>query len=169
MELIKPMVGILMGSDSDADIAEKAMKVFKKFEIPFEVEIISAHRDTERCLEYTQKAASKGIKVIIAMAGMAAHLAGLVASNTILPVIGVPLCRSPLQGFDALLSTVQMPSGIPVATVGVDVPANAAYLAIRILALQDSSLADKLLHLKEKTKAELLEKTRKLQEAWKND
>ena len=158
-----------MGSNSDSDIAKKAMKVFKEYQIPFEVEIISAHRDTERCLAYTKSAKSRGIKVIIAMAGMSAHLAGLVAANTLLPVIGVPLANGALKGFDALLSTVQMPTGIPVATVGVDVPANAAYLALRILALQDPQLEEQLESSREKIKQELIDKTKKLQEEWQND
>ncbi len=165
----KPLVGILMGSDSDAEIAKKAKKVFNEFEIPFEVEIISAHRDTERCLKYATSADERGIKIIIAMAGMSAHLAGVVAANTFLPVIGVPLRNGALEGIDALLSTVQMPSGIPVATVGVDVPANAAHLAIRILALNDEVIREKLQLSKEKTKRSLVEKTKKIQEEWYND
>ncbi len=165
----KPCVGILMGSNSDSDIAKKAMKVFKEYQIPFEVEIISAHRDTERCLTYTKNAKARGIKVIIAMAGMSAHLAGVVAANTLLPVIGVPLANGALKGFDALLSTVQMPTGIPVATVGVDVPANAAYLALRILALQDPQLEKQMESSREKIRQELLDKTKKLQEEWQND
>lgn len=165
----KPCVGILMGSNSDAEIAKKAMKVFKEYHVSFEVEIISAHRDTERCLTYTKSAKDRGLKVIIAMAGMSAHLAGVVAANTLLPVIGVPLSNGALKGFDALLSTVQMPSGIPVATVGVDVPANAAYLALRILALQDPKLEEQLEASRLKIRQELLDKTKKLQEEWEND
>lgn len=164
-----PCIGILMGSNSDADMAKKAMKILKEYQVPFEVEIISAHRDTERCLAYTKSAKARGIKVIIAMAGMSAHLAGVVAANTLLPVIGVPLANGALKGFDALLSTVQMPSGIPVATVGVDVPANAAYLALRILALQDPKLEEQMECSRQLVRQELLDKTKKLQEEWQND
>ena len=155
-----PCIGILMGSNSDADMAKKAMKILKEYQVPFEVEIISAHRDTERCLAYTKSAKARGIKVIIAMAGMSAHLAGVVAANTLLPVIGVPLANGALKGFDALLSTVQMPSGIPVATVGVDVPANAAYLALRILALQDPKLEEQMECSRQLVRQELLDKTK---------
>lgn len=169
MNEAKPLIGIVMGSDSDAEIAKKAKKVFNEFQIPFEVEIISAHRDTERCLQYAKSASERGIKIIIAMAGMSAHLAGVVAANTLLPVIGVPLRSGALEGMDALLSTVQMPSGIPVATVGVDVPANAAHLAIRILALSDENIREKIRLSKEKTKLSLIEKTKKIQEEWRND
>jgi 5-(carboxyamino)imidazole ribonucleotide mutase len=165
----KPRVGILMGSISDADMAKKAMKIFKEYQVSFEVEIISAHRDTERCLAYTKSAKTRGIKVIIAMAGMSAHLAGVVAANTLLPVIGVPLANGALKGFDALLSTVQMPPGIPVATVGVDVPANAAYLALRILALEDPTLEEQMESSRQSIRQELLDKTKKLQEEWQND
>jgi 5-(carboxyamino)imidazole ribonucleotide mutase len=169
MSEIKPVVGILMGSQSDAEIAKKAMKVLKEFLVPFEVEIISAHRDAERCIQYSKNARKKGLKVIIAMAGMSAHLAGVVAANTMIPVIGVPLSSGALKGFDALLSTVQMPPGIPVATVGVDVPANAAHLAMRILALEDPLLEAKLEQAKESVRLDLLEKTKKIQEDWSYD
>lgn len=164
MKKIKPVIGIVIGSDSDFDLALGAVKVLKDFLIPYEVNVISAHRDTESCLSYAKSAQSKGLKIIIAMAGMAAHLAGVLSANTTLPVIGVPLNRSGLGGLDALLSTVQMPSGIPVATVAVDNSSNAAHLAIRILALENEEIKQKLIQFQQKMKSDIVTKSLKVQE-----
>ena len=136
-------VGIVMGSDSDLPIIKKATDTLKELEIPFEVHIYSAHRTPEEARDFSLNARENGFGAIICAAGMAAHLAGAVAANTTLPVIGIPV-KSKLEGMDALLSTVQMPSGIPVATVAIDGAANAALLAIEILAVTDDTLAEKL-------------------------
>ena len=137
-------VGIVMGSDSDLPIIQKATAVLKELDIPFEVHVYSAHRTPVEAHDFAVNARSKGFGVLIAAAGMAAHLAGAIAANTTLPVIGIP-CKGPaLEGLDALLSTVQMPSGIPVATVGINGGANAALLAAQILAVEDEELAMRL-------------------------
>ena len=137
-------VGIVMGSDSDLPVIEKAVKVLRELEIPFEVHVYSAHRTPEEARDFSLKARDAGFGVLIAAAGMAAHLAGAIAANTTLPVIGIP-CKGPvLDGMDALLSTVQMPSGIPVASVGINNGANAALLAAEILAVSDPELASRL-------------------------
>ena len=135
----KPLVGIIMGSDSDLPIMEKAFAICKEFDVPFEVKILSAHRTPEEHAEYSKTAADRGLKVIIAAAGMAAHLPGVTAGQTILPVIGVPIKSNFQDGLDSLLSIVQMPSGIPVATVAVNGAKNAALLAVQILATGDES------------------------------
>ena len=137
-------VGIVMGSDSDLPVIEKAVDVLKALDIKYEVHVYSAHRTPEEAKEWSVSARDNGIGVIIAAAGMAAHLAGAVAANTTLPVIGIPCKSSALDGMDALLSTVMMPSGIPVATVAIDGGKNAALLAAEILAVEDSNLATKL-------------------------
>ena len=137
-------VGILMGSDSDLPIIRKATDILNAFEIPYEVHIYSAHRTPVEAAEFSKNARKNGFGVMIAAAGMAAHLAGAVAANTTLPVIGIPCKSTNLDGLDALLATVQMPTGIPVATVAIDGGANAALLAAQILAVEDASLADKL-------------------------
>ena len=137
-------VGILMGSDSDLPIVEKAIDTLKQYGVPFEVHVYSAHRTPVEAKEFSANARQNGFGAIIAAAGMAAHLAGAVAANTTLPVIGIPVKSKNLDGMDALLSTVMMPSGIPVATVAIDGAANAALLAIQILAVEDSALAEKL-------------------------
>ena len=137
-------VGIVMGSDSDLPVIEKAVKILRELDIPFEAHVYSAHRTPEEARSFALNARESGFGVILAAAGMAAHLAGAIAANTTLPVIGIP-CRGPaLDGMDALLSTVQMPSGIPVATVGVGSGANAALLAAEILAVEDETLAARL-------------------------
>ena len=137
-------VAIVMGSDSDLPVIEKAVKVLRELEIPFEAHVYSAHRTPVQARDFALNAREKGFGVILAAAGMAAHLAGALAANTTLPVIGIP-CKGPaLDGMDALLSTVQMPSGIPVATVGIGNGANAALLAAQILALSDDALSDRL-------------------------
>ena len=137
-------VGIIMGSDSDLPIIQKAVDVLKAFEVPYEVHIYSAHRTPVEARDFSVSARKNGFGVLIAAAGMAAHLAGAVAANTTLPVIGIP-CKGPvLDGMDALLATVQMPTGIPVATVAINGGANAALLALQILAVSDDELAKKL-------------------------
>ena len=137
-------VGIIMGSDSDLPIIKKATDILKTLEVPFEVHIYSAHRTPVEARDFALNARENGFGVLIAAAGMAAHLAGAIAANTTLPVIGIPCKSSNFDGLDALLSTVQMPTGIPVATVAVDGGANAALLAAQILAVEDKALADKL-------------------------
>lgn len=135
---------IILGSDSDLPIAEKSIDVLRKLGLPFTVHIISAHRTPEHARDFAKSAASDGYGVIIAIAGKAAHLAGVLASHARIPVIGVPVKSADLGGMDALLSTVQMPSGVPVACVAIDGGANAAWLAARILALGDSELSARL-------------------------
>ena len=137
-------VGIIMGSDSDLPIIEKAVNVLKEFGVPYEVHIYSAHRTPVEARDFAVNARENGFGAIIAAAGMAAHLAGAIAANTTLPVIGIPCKSSVLDGMDALLATVQMPTGIPVATVAINGGANAALLAIQILAVSDTELAKKL-------------------------
>ena len=148
-------VGIVMGSDSDLPVIQKATDLLKKLEIPFEVHVYSA---PEQAREFALSARENGFGVLIAAAGMAAHLAGAIAANTTLPVIGIP-CKGPvLDGMDALLSTVQMPSGIPVATVGINNGANAALLAAEILSVEDSALAERLQQKRTQDAAAVLEK-----------
>ena len=137
-------VGILMGSDSDLPVVQKAIDTLKQFGVPVEVHVYSAHRTPAEAKEFAQNARTNGIGAIIAAAGMAAHLAGAIAANTTLPVIGIPVKSSNLDGIDALLSTVQMPSGIPVATVAINGAVNAALLSIQMLAIEDETLARKL-------------------------
>ena len=151
-------VGILMGSDSDLPIVKKATDMLTSLEIPFEVHVYSAHRTPLEAAEFTKNARANGFGVLIAAAGMAAHLAGAVAANTTLPVIGIP-CKGPvLDGMDALLATVQMPTGIPVATVAINGAANAALLAAEILALSDDALAEKLIAKRESDRLAVLAK-----------
>lgn len=140
------LVGIVMGSDSDWPTMAEAAAVFDRFQVSYEFFLTSAHRAPERTMEYARTAAERGIKVIIAGAGAAAHLAGVIASHTFLPVIGVPIDASPLQGWDALLSTVQMPAGVPVATMAIGKAGakNAALFAVRILATEDRRLKSEL-------------------------
>ena len=137
-------VGIVMGSDSDLPVLQKAIDTLKSLEIPYEVHIYSAHRTPEQAKDFAVSARKKGFGVIIAAAGMAAHLAGAVAANTTLPVIGIPCKSSVLDGMDALLSTVQMPPGIPVATVAINGGVNAALLAAQILGVEDAAVAERL-------------------------
>ena len=157
-------VAILMGSDSDFGVMSKAVSVLKEFEIPVEVHVYSAHRTPEKVAEFASNAKDNGFGVIIAGAGMAAALAGVVAGHTTLPVIGVPLKSNALEGVDALLSTVMMPSGIPVATVAIDGSKNAAYLAAQILAIGEEELAKKVLENRQKQSAAVLVKDQELQE-----
>ena len=137
-------VAVIMGSDSDLPVAEKAFETFKEFGVPFEVHVYSAHRTPVEAKSFAENAQKNGFGAIICAAGKAAHLAGAIAANTVLPVIGIPVKSSTLDGLDALLSTVQMPAGIPVATVAIDGAKNAALLAIQILAVSDPSLSEKL-------------------------
>ncbi len=141
---MSPSVGILIGSESDLPVLEKCTARLTSLEIDFELEVLSAHRNPDGVAEYVASAPGRGIKVFICAAGMAAHLAGAVAARTNLPVIGIPVAAGTLGGFDALLATVQMPSGVPVATVAVNGAANAAVLAAQILALSDRELAERL-------------------------
>ena len=145
---LAPIVGIVMGSDSDREVMDKAGGVLDRFDVPFEIEVMSAHRNPGRVADYATGASERGLKIIIAGAGMAAHLPGVVAAHTILPVIGVPLYQKALGGQDALCSCVQMPPGVPVATVAIDGAKNAAVLACEILAIADNTLAAKLAELK---------------------
>ena len=160
----KPLVGILMGSDSDLPVMEKAGEVLKEMGIPFELDISSAHRMPEKTADYARTARDRGLAVLIAGAGMAAHLAGVLASHTTLPVIGVPLTSGALHGVDALYSAVQMPPGIPVATVAIDGAKNAAYLACEILSLKYPEVTKRLEEARAKTKRSLEEKSRALKE-----
>jgi len=159
-----PLVGIVMGSDSDLKVMEEAVAVFKKFDIPYEMTVASAHRSPDRAAAFAASAKKRGIKIIIAGAGMAAHLAGVLAAHTTLPVIGVPIDASALQGLDALLSTVQMPPGVPVATVTIGKAGarNAAILAVQILALSDPELTDMLDTFKKEMAAQVEQKAEKL-------
>ena len=151
-------VGIVMGSDSDLPVVEKAIAVLEEYGVPFEVHVYSAHRTPVEARDFTVSARENGFGAIIAAAGMAAHLAGAIAANTTLPVIGIPVKSKNLDGLDALLSTVQMPTGIPVATVAMDGAANAAILAIQMLAIEDKELAQKLLANREAGARKVLEK-----------
>ena len=151
-------VGIVMGSDSDLPVIQKATDLLKALQIPFEVHVYSAHRTPVQAHDFAANAREQGFGVLIAAAGMAAHLAGAIAANTTLPVIGIPCKGSVLDGMDALLSTVQMPSGIPVATVGINNGSNAALLAAQILAVEDADLARRLADKRESDAAKVLEK-----------
>ena len=151
-------IGIIMGSDSDLPIVQKAADVLKSLEIPFEVHVYSAHRTPEQARDFAQHARENGFGVLIAAAGMAAHLAGAVAANTTLPVIGIPCKGGMMDGLDALLSTVQMPTGIPVAAVAMNGGANAALLAAEILAVEDAALAEKLAARRKNEAANVLKK-----------
>ena len=151
-----------MGSDSDLPIVSKAIDTLKNYGVPFEVHVYSAHRTPVEAKEFSSNARANGFGAIIAAAGMAAHLAGAIAANTTLPVIGIPVQSKNLGGMDALLSTVQMPSGIPVATVAIDGAANAALLAIQILAVEDKSLADKLDEARAESAKTVLAKNEKI-------
>ncbi len=151
-------VGIIMGSDSDLPIVQKAVDTLQSFGVPFEVHVFSAHRTPEQARAFALSAREAGFGALIAAAGMAAHLAGAIAANTTLPVIGIPCKSGNLDGVDALLSTVQMPSGIPVATVAINGAANAALLSIQILAVEDAALAAKLDAKRAADSAKVLEK-----------
>ena len=161
-------VGIIMGSDSDLPVVEKAINTLKEYGVPYEVHVYSAHRTPIEAAEFSKNARANGFGAIIAAAGMAAHLAGAVAANTTLPVIGIPVKSASLDGMDALLSTVQMPSGIPVATVAINGAANAALIAIQILAVEDKNLADKLDDARKKAAQTVLEKNKAVEDKFNN-
>src|SRR5256886_34178 len=160
----KPVVSIVMGSDSDLEIMREAGKALEGFGIAYEIDVTSAHRSPDRTAEFARRAAGRGIRVIIAGAGGAAHLAGVIAAHTTLPVIGVPIPSTSLNGMDSLLATVQMPAGIPVATVAIGKPGatNAGILAAQILGVADPAVAKKLAAHKEKLANSVEEKSRKL-------
>ncbi|MBO2516119.1 MAG: 5-(carboxyamino)imidazole ribonucleotide mutase [Clostridiales bacterium] len=157
-------IGIIMGSDSDMPVVQKAIDVLNEMKIPYEAHIYSAHRTPAEAAQFASEAADNGFGAIIAVAGMAAHLAGAIAANTVLPVIGIPCSSAAFGGMDALLSTVQMPSGIPVATVAVNGGANAALLASQILAVSDPELAEKLRERRQSAAQKVLEKDKELQQ-----
>lgn len=157
-------IGIVMGSDSDLPIVKKAIDTLTEFGVPFEVHVYSAHRTPVEAKEFSANARENGFGAIIAAAGMAAHLAGAIAANTTLPVIGIPVSSKNLGGMEALLATVQMPSGIPVATVAIDGAANAALLAIQMLAINDNELADKLDAKRRSATETVLEKNKNIEE-----
>ncbi len=163
-EAKKPLVGILMGSDSDLNVMEEAVNVLKRFGVPYEVTVSSAHRTPRRTSLYAKNASKRGIKIIIAGAGSAAHLAGFIAAETTIPVIGVPIESSPLKGLDALLSTVQMPGGIPVASMAIGKAGarNAGIFAVEILSLADARLAGELKAYRKELERQVLAKAKKI-------
>ena len=158
----KPLVGVIMGSDSDLPVMNEAVKILKEFKVPHEVKIVSAHRTPNHMADYGNKAHERGIKVIIAGAGGAAHLPGMTAAHTPLPVIGVPVKSKSLEGLDSLLSIVQMPGGVPVATVGINQAKNAGLLAVEIIGASDPSLLKKMIAYKKKMEKESLNRNKKL-------
>ncbi len=162
-------VGIIMGSDSDFPVVEKAVNTLKEYGVPTRVHVYSAHRTPAEAKSFAENARKEGYGAIICAAGMAAHLAGAIAANTTLPVIGIPIKAKALEGIDALLSTVMMPPGIPVATVGIDGAQNAALIAIEILSVSDESLAEKLQEARDKKAAAIREKDRELSEKYSID
>jgi len=165
-----PIVGIIMGSDSDLKIMQDAATILKEFDIPFELTIVSAHRTPKRMVEYASKAADRGLKVIIAGAGGAAHLPGMIASLTTLPVIGVPVKSSnSIDGWDSILSILQMPNGVPVATVALDAAKNAGIIAAQIIGTSDKNVADKLKAYKVDLEKSVLEKAKNLSADWNNN
>lgn len=159
-------VAVIMGSASDLPVVEKAVNKLREFGVPYEVHVYSAHRTPNEAKSFSQSARENGFGVIIAAAGMAAHLAGAIAANTTLPVIGIPVKSTNLDGIDALLSTVQMPSGMPVATVAINGAVNAALLSIQILAVEDASLAEKLQQARDEGTANVLQKNREIEEKY---
>ena len=158
-------IGIIMGSDSDLPIVQKAVDTLKSFGVPYEVHVFSAHRTPLEARDFSLNARKNGFGAIIAAAGMAAHLAGAIAANTTLPVVGIPVNSGKLNGIDALLSTVQMPSGIPVATVAIDGAVNAALLCIEMIAITDETLAEKLDEKRKADSAKVLEKNAAIESA----
>ena len=162
-------VGIIMGSDSDLKIMDAAAKLLEKFDVKFELTIVSAHRTPLRMVDYATTAKQRGLKVIIAGAGGAAHLPGMIASLTTLPVIGVPIKSSnSIDGWDSVLSILQMPNGVPVATVALDAAKNAAILAVEILAISDEVLSEKLLLFKKDMQEDVMGKIKKIKDDWSN-
>ena len=159
-------IAVIMGSDSDLPVAEKAIQTLATYGVPYEVHVYSAHRTPVEAKIFSETARENGFGAIICLAGMAAHLAGAIAANTTLPVVGVPVKSTNLDGLDALLSTVQMPTGIPVATVAIDGAANAAILCIQMLAIEDAELADKLKKAREDGAAKVLQKNRAIEQKY---
>lgn len=159
-------VGIVMGSDSDLPVVQKAFDVLSEYGVGFEVRVLSAHRTPDKTAEYARSAKERGLGVIIAAAGKAAHLAGIIAANTTLPVIGIPVKSSTLDGLDSLLSTVQMPSGVSVATVAIDGAANAALLAVQMLALCDEGLSELLVQKRNEAKERVLKRDAEVSERY---
>ncbi len=168
---MNPLIGIIMGSDSDLQVMQAASEILKQFEIPHEVTVVSAHRTPHRMIDYAQKAKERGLKIIIAGAGGAAHLPGMVASVTTLPVIGVPIKSSnSIDGWDSVLSILQMPNGVPVATVALNAAKNAGILAAEILGISNEPIAEKVANYKNTMNQEVLEKAGKMkQEGWQNN
>jgi 5-(carboxyamino)imidazole ribonucleotide mutase len=166
--MVKPLVSIIMGSDSDLNVMQEAGKVLKEFKIPFEITIVSAHRTPKRLFEFAEKAHQRGIQVIIAGAGGAAHLPGMVAAISPLPVIGVPVKSSnSLDGWDSILSILQMPGGVPVATVALNNATNAGLLAVQILSVNDKKLREKMISYKEKLNTDVMKKIERVEKSFK--
>jgi 5-(carboxyamino)imidazole ribonucleotide mutase len=165
MKIKKPLIGIVMGSDSDFPVMEEALRVLDSFSIAYEVTVSSAHRSPKRTAEYARTAVTRGLQIIIVGAGSAAHLAGVIAAETTLPVIGIPIDSSPLKGIDSLLSTVQMPGGVPVATmaIGKSGARNAALFAVQILSLRYAELRRKLINFKQAMETEVHKKAEEMQ------
>lgn len=162
--MVKPLVSIIMGSDSDLPVMQQTADVLNEFGVPFEITIVSAHRTPKRLYQFSEEAHKRGIEVIIAGAGGAAHLPGMVASISPLPVIGVPIKSSnSIDGWDSVLSILQMPSGVPVATIALNGAKNAGLLAVQILSTKDKSLQEKILQYKEKLNNNVLEKAKKME------
>ena len=161
-------IGIIMGSDSDLPVVEKAVNTLKEFDVPYEVHVFSAHRTPAEAKEFSMNARKNGFGAIIAAAGMAAHLAGAIAANTTLPVVGIPINCGKLDGVDALLSTVMMPSGIPVATVAIDGAVNAALLCIEMLSISDDTLAEKLYNKRVADSKKVLDKNSAIEKQFNN-
>lgn len=159
----QPLVGIIMGSDSDLPVMQETAHLLEEFNIDYEIKIISAHRTPQEAFDYSQSATNRGLKVIIAGAGGAAHLAGVIAALTTLPVVGVPILGKSFEGLDSLLSMIQMPSGIPVATVAVNGAKNAGILAVKILAINDPQLSQKLISYQQRLHDSVIEKDLNLQ------
>ena len=166
--MVKPLVSIIMGSDSDLNVMEEAGKVLKEFNVPFEITIVSAHRTPKRLFEFAENAHKRGIRVIIAGAGGAAHLPGMVAAISPLPVIGVPVKSSnSLDGWDSVLSILQMPGGVPVATVALNNAKNAGLLAVQILSVNDKKLREKMISYKEKLNIDVMKKIERVEKRFK--
>ncbi|GAB4301572.1 MAG: 5-(carboxyamino)imidazole ribonucleotide mutase [Ignavibacteriaceae bacterium] len=166
--MVKPSVSIIMGSDSDLNVMQEAGKVLKEFKVPFEITIVSAHRTPKRLFDYAEKAHKRGIQVIIAGAGGAAHLPGMVAAISPLPVIGVPVKSSgSLDGWDSVLSILQMPGGVPVATVALNNAKNAGLLAVQILSVANENLREKIIAYKQKLTSEVMQKIVKVEKSFK--
>jgi len=167
---MNPLVGIIMGSDSDLPVMQAASDILKQFKIPHEVTVVSAHRTPQRMMEYAQKAKKRGLKVIIAGAGGAAHLPGMVASITVLPVIGVPIKSSnSIDGWDSVLSILQMPNGVPVGTVALNASKNAGILAAEILGTSDETISKKIANYKSSLNKDVIEKVEKMKkDGWEN-